>query len=89
MVKLKVRDAAAVGAAVKAGVVVGTRRFGAQLAIGTGGRGVLGSAPVGRPAGVLGNVGVVYYGYGGTGHLRWDFRSGCRTGSSGRPPFWC
>ena len=70
MVKLEVRDAAAVCVVVKSVVVVGARRCGAQLAIAAGGRGVprglaliRGGAPVGRTgAGGTAVGGVVCFG---------------------------
>ena len=40
VVKMEVRNAAAVGVVVKSGVVVGARKFGAQLAFSAIGRGV-------------------------------------------------
>ena len=89
-VKLEVRDAATVGSVVKAGVVVGDRQFGTQLAVSACGRGVQegsGSqregAPVNKPAAVV----VVCYGCGGAGHLRRDCRAGWVSNSGGRPPF--
>ena len=92
MVKLEVLNAAAVGTVVKSGLVVGARKFGAQLAFAAGGRGVQrGLAPArGRaPAGGSASSGVVYYGCGKTGHLRRDCRAGSRAGVGGRPPFRC
>ena len=75
-VKVEVRDAAAEIAVVKSGVVVGMRRFGAQLAIVTGGRGVLrggaapkGRAQIGKPVERQVTVGVVWYGCGRIGYL--------------------
>ena len=54
---MEVRDAAAVSSVVKSGIVVGVRKFGTQLAIAAGGRGVprgpvpaKGGAPVGGSA---------------------------------------
>ena len=91
-VKMEVRNAAAVGAVVKSGVVVGARKFGAQLAIAAGGRGVprgptpaKGGAPDGRSA----DSSVKCFGCRKTGHLRRDCRAGGGSGSAGRPPFRC
>ena len=88
--KLEVRDAAAVGAVVKFGVVVGARKFGAKLAVAARGQGVLrgpapakGSAPVGGSAA----GGVKCYGCEKAGHLRRDCRTGGGSGPVGRPPF--
>ena len=78
-VKLEVLNVAAVGAVVESGVVVGARRFGAQLAIAAGGRGVpRGPAPAkgGTPVGNPMAGGVVCYGCGKSGHLRRDCRAG-------------
>ena len=89
-VKLEVYDAAAVGAVVKSGVVVGAKKFGAQLNIAAGGRGVqkgLAPAKENAPAGRSAASGVVCYGCGKAGHLRRNCRAsgGLRPGS--RPPF--
>ena len=91
-VKLEVLNAEAVGVVVKSGVVVGASKFGAQLAIAAGGRGVQsgpvfskGSVPVTKP--VAG--GVVCYGCGKTAHLRRDCRSSSGSGADGRPSFRC
>ena len=91
-VKMEVLNAAAVGAAVKSGVVVGARKFGAQLAIAAGGRGVLrGPAPAkgGAPVGKLSAGGVRCFGCGGAGHLRRDCRAGGGPAPGARPPFRC
>ena len=91
-VKLEVRGMAAVGEVVKSGVVVGARRFGAQLAFAAGGRGVLrgpalakGSAHAGRSAA----GGVECYGCRKAGHLRRDCRAGRGSGPVGHSPFRC
>ena len=91
-VKLEVHDTMAVGAVVRSSVIVGARKFGAQLAIAAGGRGVQRgptpakrSAPVGRSAA----GGVVCYGYGKMGHVRRDCRAGGRAGAGSHPPFRC
>ena len=92
VVKLEVLNAAAVGVLVKSGVVVGARKFGAQLAIAVGGRGVQrgpaptkGGAPVAKPVA----SGVVCYSCGKVGHLRKDCHAGGGAGVGGRPPFRC
>ena len=73
--KLELLNTAAVGVAVKSGIVVDTQCFVAQLAFAAGGRGVQRgaaashmNAPSGKPA--VG--GMVCYGYDGVGHLRRD-----------------
>ena len=91
-VELEVLDAAAVGAVVKSGVMVGAKRFGAQLTIVAGGRGVPrgSAAPVGgSPGRVTVSGGVLYYGCGLAGHLRKDCRVGHGAGPGDRPPFRC
>ena len=91
-VKLEVLNAEAVGMVVRSGVIVGARRFGAQLAIPAGGRGVQrGPAPTkgGAPAGKSAAGGSVCYGCGKTGHMRRDCRAGGGSGAGGRPPFRC
>ena len=87
---------AAVGMAVKSGVVVGVRWFGMQLALTTVGRGVQrgaaaprGGAMGGKPAGVPAGSRVVCYGCGGEGHLLRDCQVSYRSGLSSRPPFRC
>ena len=91
-VKLGVLNAAAVGAVVKSGVVVGARKCAAQLAIAAGGRGVprgpnpaKGGAPVGRSAA----GGMVCYGCGKTSHLRRDCRMSGGPRPGVRPPLRC
>ena len=91
-VKLEVLNAAAVGAAVKSGVVVGARKFGAQLAIAAGGRGVQrGPAPAkgGAPVGRLSAGGMSCFGCRKAGHLRRDCRAGGKPAPGARPPFRC
>ena len=91
-VKLEVLNAAAVGAAVNSGVVVGARKFGAQLGIAPGGRGVprgpvpaKGGAPFGRTAA----GGVKCFDCGKAGHLRRDCRAGGGPVPGVRPPLRC
>ena len=91
-VRLEVRDAVAVGMVVKSGVVVGARKFGAQLAIAAGGRGVRrgpapakGSAPVRK----LVAGGMVCFDCGKPGHLRRDCHDGGGSRPVGRPPYRC
>ena len=91
-VKMEVLNAAAVGAAVKAGVVVGARKFGAQLAIAAGGRGVSrvpAPARDGKPVGGLAGGGVRCFGCGMIGHLRRDCRAGGGSIPGVRPPSRC
>ena len=75
LVKLEVRDTAAVGVMVRSDVVVGARKFGTQLAFATGGRGVqkgptasVRGAPVEKP--VAGGIGC--YGCRKVGHVQRD-----------------
>ena len=87
-VKLEVRDAVAVGAVVRSGVVVGARKFGTQLAITAGSRGVLrGPAPAtgSAPTRELAAGSMKWFGCGKTGHLRRDCRTGGGSGPVGRP----
>ena len=93
-VKLEMKDAAAVGAVVKSGVMVVARKFSAQLAIAAGGRGVQrgpapvkGNAPTGGSAIGLASVRVVCYGCGKHGHLQRECCAGGGSGPAGRPPF--
>ena len=92
LVKMEVRDAAAVSSVVKSGIVVGATKFVPQLAIAAEGRDVP-RGPVLTKEGALDGgaaaSGVIYYGCGEAGHLRRDCRA--RGGSSpvGRPPFRC
>ena len=89
-VKLEVRNAAAVGAVVKSGVIVGARKFGAQLAIAASGRGVQrgpGSAKGSAPAVRSVADGVTCYGCGRAGHLRRDYCAGGGITAGGHPPF--
>ena len=71
-------------------MVVGARKFGAQLAIAAGGRGgqrgpapAKGGAPVGRPVG----GGISCYGCGKAGHLWRDCCASGGLGPGGHPPF--
>ena len=89
-VKMEVRDAVAVGAVVKSGVVIRGKRVGTQLVLAVGGKGVqrssgdqLGGAPVTKPSAGA----VVWFGCGGAGHLERDCCAGRRSGPGGRPPF--
>ena len=77
---------------VRSGLLVGARKFGAQLAIAAGGRGVprgpvpaKGGAPVERSAA----GGVRCFGCGKAGHLRRDYRDGGGPGLTGRPLIRC
>ena len=90
--KLEGLSAAAVCAVVKSGVVVGVKRYGAQLAIAAGSRGVpRGPAPAKGGAPVRGSAvgGVKCYGCGKVRHLRRDCRDGGGSGPIGCPPFRC
>ena len=77
---------------VQSGVIVGARKFGAQLALAASGRGVQrGPAPIrgGAPVGGSAASGVVCYSCWKAGYLQRDCRAGGGSGPGGHSPFRC